>query len=904
MNFYENFISFEFDKTSGQQLYAKCPFHHDVNASFTVNTESDAWFCHGCGEGGHHVEFIMKYYDVSRAIAVKACHQFDQHGTWLFPTEKYVEDCYNALQRRPAALDELYSFGFTDAIIAKYQIGWDDIRVTFPIRSRTGALINIRKYLPPSKRMDGSNNAKMVGIKNLNECRLFPYSVLNEAHMDEPIFIVEGEKDCLALLSQGIWAMTGTGGTVLPVDELDLFANRTVVVMTDSDGPGRRNEQAYLARLRKITSKLFVVHLPEKDFVEFWMKYKTTDFSAWMFADTTPEDRADEDLEVQTVTLTQSEHTSNINRWCRLCNMCITGADPKTYVVPTRLRLVCGNRSCSKPCSIAAGSKPEEVTVEIRQLARFVDAPDGAQDALVQRIFGCKYITTEVVEQINIQKILFQESAAFVEGLEDATFDHRYGLYMYTDSRLLPTVKYDFEACRIADPRSQQNYYIIRSAMTPKASIEGLALSTTTIQFFRAVANRHDNDIWAILNEHYDMWRPRLGIEGRVDLFGALLLTYLSITEVRWRSGTIKGWLDTMIIGDTRTGKSQMAQRLITALNMGSYINGENAKRTGVIGGVQRFGDSWVITWGAIPLNDRGLLLIDEASGLSVEDIKELSATRSSGAVTINKIAKGEARARTRLIWMSNPRSGKNIDEFYWKGFGAFQEFIPVAEDQARFDVVIAAARDDVDVTFEDGCVEPENMDDVVGWMVDLISFAWTIPAENVILSEDAVAEVKVVAKSFDQDLGGGPLIVGAAVHEKIIRIACACAVLKGNINNGILDVTKNEVLNAAQFLKDTLTKPTLDYAGYMNELRRVIRDREENIGFIRVQIAAYPALKVLLASDQFRGQQLYDVLGIDRLETTKLLSELLRRGLVRLKSSGAYAPDKLLIEITKQIGG
>ena len=90
--------------------------------------------------------------------------------------------------------------------------------------------------------------------------------------------------------------------------------------------------------------------------------------------------------------------------------------------------------------------------------------------------------------------------------------------------------------------------------------------------------------------------------------------------------------------------------------------------------------------------------MIDEASGLEVEDIKDLSSTRSSGAVTLNKIVKGEARARTRLLWFSNPRNGRNLSDFYWKGFGAFQEFIPVMEDQARFDLVISAAREDVDV--------------------------------------------------------------------------------------------------------------------------------------------------------------------------------------------------------------
>jgi hypothetical protein len=904
MNFYDSFVKYDERKSSENQLYAFCPFHNDKDASFTINRESDAWYCHGCAEGGHHVEFIMKYYDVSRTIAVKACNKFDHSGTWIFPTEEYVEKCAEALQRRPAALDELMSFGFTQEAIAKYQIGWDDIRVTFPIRSRTGEVINVRKYLPPSKRIEGSNNAKVIAIKDLNECRLYPYSVLREAGLDEPIYLVEGEKDCIALLSQGKWAMTGTSGTVLPYDELCMFKDRFVIIMTDMDSAGRRNEQQYLQKLRKQTNRIGLVRLPEKDFVDFWQKYKTTNFDDWYKVDDMidPDSVTDNTAPVA-MSLSQSEYTSNLGKWSILRNMCITGADPKTYVIPTELELKCTNYGCPHKCAISAASVAEVLKIGPREMAMFIDAPDTTQDSLVQRLVGCRHVSTVAAKQINVQKLLFQESAAFVEGLEDATFDNRYGLYMYHDNRLLPTVRYDFVAQRISDPRTQQNYYIIKEATAPRANVEGLEISQAAILFFRAVADKHDN-IWDTINEHYSMWLPRLGIEGRADLFGALMLTYLSVTEIKWRLGTVKGWLDTMVIGDTRTGKSQMAQRIIANLGMGSYINGENARRTGVIGGVQRFGESWVITWGAIPLNDRGLLFIDEASGLSVEDIKELSATRSSGAVTINKIAKGEARARTRLIWMSNPRSGRNLDEFYWKGFGAFQEFIPVAEDQARYDIVITAARDDVVITFDDSVAEPDNMDTIIEYWKDIITFAWSVPLDNILVLDSAIIAVKDYVRELDSTISGGPLIVTAAVHEKLLRIACACALLKGRIFNGVVEVSSEEVDDAYIFFTKTIEKPTFDYKGYMLDLRRVNAAREDNINFIRTQIGLYPALRVLLASNQFRGQQMYDVLGIDRMESSKLLSELLKRGLVKITSSGAYSPDKLLIEITKQIGG
>ena len=393
---------------------------------------------------------------------------------------------------------------------------------------------------------------------------------------------------------------------------------------------------------------------------------------------------------------------------------------------------------------------------------------------------------------------------------------------------------------------------------------------------------------------------PELGIEGRPDLFGAILLTYCSVTEIPWQGGIIKGWLDTMCIGDTRTGKSQMAQRFVKAIGMGGYINGENARRTGVIGGVQRFGDSWVVTWGAIPMNDRGLLMIDEASGLEVDDIKDLSSTRSSGAVTLNKIVKGEARARTRLLWFSNPRSGRNLSDFYWKGFGAFQEFIPVMEDQARFDLVLSAAREDIDVL---NGIDVETHVHLEPWQA-LFSLAWSIPADDIRIAKDVKLAVRETAKSLNEDLGGGSLIVGVAVHEKILRLSCAFAVACGSydVDTGFLEVTEKHVRFAKEFLELTLNKPSLGYGDYIREFKRAQAKRADNMNFVRTLIAVHPAIKALLTATSFKGYQFQEILGIDKNDSSKIMSDLITRGLLRPGSGASYVPDKLLMEIAKQM--
>ena len=456
-------------------------------------------------------------------------------------------------------------------------------------------------------------------------------------------------------------------------------------------------------------------------------------------------------------------------------------------------------------------------------------------------------------------------------------------------------MKYNFEACRVTDPRTQKNYYMIRSA--ENLGMLRPVVNEDNFEKFRKVA-RESSNFQELIDTYYNEWMPALAIEGRPDLFGALILTYCSVTEIPWQAGIIKGWLDTMVIGDTRTGKSQMAQRLVKTLGMGGYINGENARRTGVIGGVQRFGDSWVITWGAIPMNDRGLLIIDEASGLEVDDIKDLSSTRSSGAVTLNKIVKGEARARTRLIWLSNPRSGRNLADFYWKGYGAFQEFIPVAEDQARYDLVLTAAREDIDVL--DG-IDSEVQPKVEPW-IDLFNAAWGLPAEDIIFPQGFKAKVREVSHRINDEYGGGPLIVGVAVHEKLLRICCAVAVLCGEIHEGKLYVSEKHLEWAYEFLKMTLEKKSFAYADYIREFKRAQSKKAENISFIRGLLSVHPALRILLSSSSFKGFQFQEILGIDRTDSAKIMSDLITRGLLRPISNATYVPDKLLMEIAKQM--
>ena len=102
--------------------------------------------------------------------------------------------------------------------------------------------------------------------------------------------------------------------------------------------------------------------------------------------------------------------------------------------------------------------------------------------------------------------------------------------------------------------------------------------------------------------------------------------------------------------------------------------------------------------------------------------------------------------------------------------------------------------------------------------------------------------------------------------------------------------------------MKYTLDKPTLDYKSFIEESKRAQRERTKSIDFVKGLVATYPAIKILLSAQRFRGSQVQEILGVDRTEASKIISELLTRGLMKISYNGTYQSDKILIDIARQM--
>ena len=69
--------------------------------------------------------------------------------------------------------------------------------------------------------------------------------------------------------------------------------------------------------------------------------------------------------------------------------------------------------------------------------------------------------------------------------------------------------------------------------------------------------------------------------------------------------------------------------------------------------------------------------------------------------------------------------------------------------------------------------------------------------------------------------------------------------------------------------------RPSIGYDYYVGKIQEEERQVSENTAYATALCSQYPALRVLLNNTKFRGTQMQEVLGIDRDEVSKLLSQM-----------------------------
>lgn len=136
-----------------------------------------------------------------------------------------------------------------------FQIGYSksEDRLVMPLRDEKNGIVTLWKYNP-------NLNIKYSFSKERPRCAFNTARLQEYAKSNEPIFIAEGEKDCLNMLSRGYKAVSFGSATVhLKQEQVKMLKDCYVVVAYDYDEAGKNGAKALKEQLNGVCKVVEII---------------------------------------------------------------------------------------------------------------------------------------------------------------------------------------------------------------------------------------------------------------------------------------------------------------------------------------------------------------------------------------------------------------------------------------------------------------------------------------------------------------------------------------------------------------------------------------------------------------------------------------------------------------------
>lgn len=721
---------------NGVELKGECPFvdlhegHKDENPSMTVNLARGVYYCNTCQSKGNAHTMYMKLYGKSRE---EAWFDFgDALGIprpdGAKPTRPEIDPglvgvYHKALMELTGPIREVLRDrrGLTDETLRAMQLGWDNERVTIPIYDEYNVLVNIRRYKWNSQ----DDKKKVLNYTDeyqnaYGEVRIFGIDrVLDDSV--EYIVWSEGEMDRILSEQHGFPTACPTSGAGTWKPEwTKLFKHKKRIYLAqDNDEAGRIATQKLAEALYRVVD-VYIIQWPEGfpvkgDITDFYTKCGQTTEDFQRLLDTAvkymPESaEEDEDLsEAIEVHLADSALAEYQGKRIRVPVM-VSGKDSTPYVCPRVVTCTCksadteDSKKCNK-CTLPlhAGELTYTFSSSTRNLMKLIQCSDKVQMDTIKSIVGinpkCDSVDVNITESMTMEELRLIPKAEANFGF---TTEHDYVVRtgFFVGNSIKTNKRYSLIGHMYPSPYNQYSGYVFDKAIPEKDIISSFEVTEETEELLKLFQCAPGQSIQKKFKEiHTDLERNVTYVWERSDVAFAVDLIYHTVLNFYFQGQFVKrGWGELLIIGDSGQAKTTLVERLMHHYSVGELYSGESSKRTGLVYSIQQNNKRWFLVWGAFPLNDGGLVTIDELSGISEEDLAVMSDVRSSGLAKVSGVITAETTARTRAIYISNPRNGRQINSETY-GVNAVLKLFGKAEDVRRLDMAMSVASGDIDAS-------------------------------------------------------------------------------------------------------------------------------------------------------------------------------------------------------------
>ena len=558
----------------------------------------------------------------------------------------------------------------------------------------------------------------------------------------------------------------------------------------------------------------------------------------------------------------------------------VNGKSVSPYCVPRKIQIVCNN---SEPfCSVCICAKQKELSVVAKDesILKFIDISSSKIHRVIQHAFDikCEYFSYELLEMQNIERI-------FISHMHNATISSNVTVCYFVGHNIDINTAYSLKGYSTVDPTNQTATHVFTDAKKLSLDIDTFDINNeyTALKPFRVTGSVEQ--IFEHLNKLYASYASSITkIYSRFDLHLAIDLAFKSVLAFTFDNEYVhNGWADIMILGDSTCGKGKVAEKLKHYFKVGDVISADNCSYVGLVGGIQKYDKYQVIAWGKIPINDRGLVIIDEASEIKPDMWSKLSRMRRSGTVEITKIQKQTTTSRTRLIYIANPFN--TVINNYTYGIQAINSIIHTPEDIARFDYVLIVSHNDVSTD----TINARHKDTPLLYTQKqenaLIMWIWSRAPNEIVFSDSSVQLIyelsKKLAATYSYVI---PLIQKEDVRLKLAKIAIGFAGrLFSNVQKGkCIYVDTIHVECAYYFLNYIYKKDTCGYytmSKYNKSITNVSAgafDKVENYiaSFVRIK---YDLCKCLLNNNYLNVNDISEHLNLSKELAREIISTLLQ---------------------------
>lgn len=462
----------------------------------------------------------------------------------------------------------------------------------------------------------------------------------------------------------------------------------------------------------------------------------------------------------------------------------VAGQADAPYMVPSKVSVFSGSDDCERAgCALhgAGGSMTLDFTKDLRTLVALCNVPDAQHKTIIRDLIqknSCKRFGIDLGSPVALHELAVMPKAVSIFAKEES-IDGEYvykHVYVLGNKHLKVNSYYEAIGRVYPHPKTQKGTMVITAVEPLQDVIEDFDLEEAKPLFKTYSAHAPEALMGQLIA---DIRNNIVKVGGRDAALMSVLMTLHSPIILKWQPGDEPpqgGWMQTLIIGDTGEAKSQMVERLMRHIDLGDIHSAQTSGRPGLLYTIVNKDSAHnFIQWGAFVLNDRGLLVIDEASGLAKQEYAELRNARRDGIFKVSRSVTGEAETRTRLLILSNPAYGKDMRHTQ-NGIEACLGLFEDA-DIRRFDLVVG---------FTAGQVKAEDiaaLDEPVAHLFTPevlranILWAWSRKQEDILWMPGAAERVKLAADRLNKKYAGSNIhLLSMDAKEKIARMAQALA--------------------------------------------------------------------------------------------------------------------------------